>query len=132
VRPACLAADGGRAGEDRGTEPAAIPELDLARVRRWCETRVPEHARHKVRIECEVDGRDLMIVERHPPWRPEAEQWIRTPVARFRYLRSRRVWRLYWIDSNGRRREYPGLPFAPDVADLLVELDEDPTALFWG
>jgi Protein of unknown function (DUF3024) len=115
-----------------GVETTA-PELDVVRVQRWCRTRVPEHARHQVRIECEVSGRDLTVVERHPPWPPEAgPEWMRTPVARLRYVRSRRVWRLYWIDSDDRWHEYPELPFAPDVADLLAELEEDPTALFWG
>src|SRR5215218_6453258 len=28
-------------------EPMALPELDVARVQRWCAARVPEHARHK-------------------------------------------------------------------------------------
>lgn len=94
---------------------------------------MPEHARHQVRIECEVDQRDLTIVELHAPWAPEVgDQWMRTPVARLRYLRSRRVWRLYWADRNDRWRAYPELPFAPDVVDLLAEVDEDPTALFWG
>jgi hypothetical protein len=32
----------------------AIPELDIARVQRWCAARVPEHARHQVRVECQV------------------------------------------------------------------------------
>lgn len=114
-------------------ERTAIPDLDVARVRRWCSARVPEHARHRVRIECEVDQRDLTIVELHPPGAPEAgDQWMRTPVARLRYLRSRRVWRLYWADRNDRWCAYLQLPFAPDVVDLLAEVDEDPTALFWG
>jgi hypothetical protein len=32
----------------------ALPELDVAGVQRWCAARVPEHARHQVRVECEV------------------------------------------------------------------------------
>jgi hypothetical protein len=31
-----------------------LPELDIARVRRWCEQRVPEHARGQVRVECDI------------------------------------------------------------------------------
>src|SRR4051794_10798146 len=31
---------------------AGLPELDVARVQRWCAVRVPDHARHQVRVEC--------------------------------------------------------------------------------
>src|SRR5215204_1490316 len=35
-------------------EPMALPDLDIARVQRWCAARVPEHARHQVRVECQI------------------------------------------------------------------------------
>ena len=36
-----------------------LPELDVTRVQRWCAARVPEHARHQVRVECEI-GRSAL------------------------------------------------------------------------
>ena len=57
----------------------ALPELDVARVQRWCAARVPEHARHQVRVECEIAPRHLTIVE------PVAlNHTMRLCVARFR------------------------------------------------
>jgi hypothetical protein len=50
----------------------ALPELDIARVQRWCAARVPEHARHQVRVECQVAPRHLTIVERRAPWREDS------------------------------------------------------------
>jgi hypothetical protein len=41
-----------------------LPDLDVARVKRWCAARVPEHARHQVRVECETTPRHLTILER--------------------------------------------------------------------
>ena len=52
-------------------DPMALPELDVARVQRWCAARVPEHARHQVRVECQVAPRHLTIVERRAPWRED-------------------------------------------------------------
>ena len=64
----------------------ALPELDVARVQRWCAARVPEHARHQVRIECEVAPRHLTIVERRAPWREDfGPEWTAFPIARLRY-----------------------------------------------
>jgi hypothetical protein len=42
----------------------SLPELDVARVQRWCATRVPEPARHQVRVECQVAPRHLTIIDR--------------------------------------------------------------------
>lgn len=48
------------------------PDLDLARVRRFCETKIPEHARHQVRLETTVRGNSVTVVERRAPWREVA------------------------------------------------------------
>ncbi|HLM05147.1 MAG TPA: DUF3024 domain-containing protein [Blastococcus sp.] len=109
------------------------PEPDLARIRRWCADRVPAAAQNRVRIECEVSGRDVTIVERHAPYGPHpGSEWTTSPSARLRYLKSRGVWRLYWPGSDERWHEYIDLPFARTVDELLDEIDRDPTALFWG
>ena len=59
---------------------AGLPELDMARVRRWCQQRVPDHARSQVTVECDVTPRHLTIVECRPPWRADTGgQWTRLP-----------------------------------------------------
>lgn len=44
-----------------------LPELDIARVRRWFEQRVPARARDQVRVERDIGSRHLAIVECRPP-----------------------------------------------------------------
>ncbi len=39
---------------------------------------------------------------------------------------------LYARDRNDRRLHYPYLDPALSVKPLLVELDDDPTCIFWG
>jgi hypothetical protein len=46
-----------------------LPELDVARVQRWCADQVPEHARGEISIECDLTPRHLTICECRPPWR---------------------------------------------------------------
>lgn len=109
------------------------PEADVARVQRWCEAQVPREMRDKVRVACEVSGRDLTIVEARPPWGSGAgPEWTSNEVALLRYLKSRGVWRPYWPGSDEHWHAYPDLPFAETVVELLDEIDRDPTALFWG
>lgn len=90
----------------------ALPELDVARVQRWCAARVPEHARHQVRVECEVAPRHLTIVERRAPWREDfGPEWTAFPIARLRYTAADKSWTLYWRDRNLRFHLYE--PMAP-------------------
>jgi hypothetical protein len=72
-----------------------LPELDVARVQRWCAARVPEHARHQVRVECELAPRHLTIIERRAPWREDpGPEWTSFPIARLRYTAADKSWTL--------------------------------------
>jgi len=110
-----------------------LPELDVARVQRWCAARVPEHARHQVRVECELAPRHLTIIERRAPWREDVgPEWTSFPIARLRYAAAGKSWTLYWRDRNLRFHIYDLLSPSRRVEDLLAEIDRDPTCIFWG
>ena len=111
----------------------AVPELDVARVQRWCAARVPEHARHQVHVECEIAPRHLTVIERRAPWREDfGPEWTSVPIARLRYTAGTQLWTLFWRDRNLRFHAYDSLAPSPNVEDLLAELDRDPTCIFWG
>lgn len=112
----------------------ALPETDVARIRRWADNRVPAHVRDKIWLELDVDARSVTIVECTPSWNPDltGSGPTRSPVARLRYVATRKEWELLWRDRNLNFRRYDPLPAAPHVATLLAELDADPTCLFWG
>jgi len=110
-----------------------LPDLDVARVRRWCDQRVPAHARDQVRVECDVAPRHLTILECRPPWREDFEpDWTRFPIARLRYAKTSKIWSLLWRDRNLQFHEYDRVAPSARVEDLLSEIDRDPTAIFWG
>jgi len=123
-------------GDLRGRETTGmvgLPELDVARVERWCRARVPEQVRDQVRVEVDVADRHLTIVECRPPWRGDlGTEWTRFPIARLRYTKGTRLWSLYWRDRNLRFHAYDRVPATSSVEDLLGEVDRDPTAIFWG
>lgn len=45
----------------------ALPETDLARIRRWCDARVPEHFWDELNVEADITNRHVTIVEVRPP-----------------------------------------------------------------
>ena len=111
----------------------ALPDLDVARVHRYCATRVPDHALHQVRVECEVAARHLTIVERRAPWREGlGSEWTSFPIARLRYSAASKRWTLYWRDRNLRFHLYDLAPPSLRIDDLLAEITSDPTAIFSG
>lgn len=110
-----------------------LPELDLARIHRWADARVPQHARHQVRVEVETSDRAVTIVERRVPWQADfGPDWSRFPIARLRYTKSRGEWTLYWRDRNLKFHRYDFSEPTKDVSELLAEIDRDPTGIFWG
>jgi hypothetical protein len=112
---------------------AGLPELDVARARRWCEQRVPAHVRDQIKVECDVTPRHLTIVECRPPWREDmSAEWTRFPIARLYYTKATRQWCLYWRDRHLRFHVYDRITPSPRIDDLLQEIDRDPTAIFWG
>jgi Protein of unknown function (DUF3024) len=110
-----------------------LPETDVARVQRWCWNKVPEHVRDEVRVEVDIAGRHLTIVECRPPWRSDrGTEWSRFPIARLRYTKATGVWSLYWRDGNLRFHAYDLLSPTASIEELLAEVDRDPKAILWG
>lgn len=111
----------------------AIPETEVARVRRWCRRRLAVQQHDQLRVEFEQPGNALTILECCPAWRPDlGPGWSRHGVARLLYNASSGAWSLFWRDRNLRIHRYEHYPPSAHVADLLAEIDRDPTVIFWG
>jgi Protein of unknown function (DUF3024) len=109
------------------------PPIHVAAIRSYCEQRVPPHTLHQVRVEAIVDGNTVTIAERRAPWRPDfGTEWTTAPIARPRYVHKHRHWALLWRDRNQRWHRYDFVEPTADVTALLAEIDQDPTAIFWG
>ncbi|MGH3116531.1 MAG: DUF3024 domain-containing protein [Gaiellales bacterium] len=111
----------------------AVPETDLARIRRFCEEQVPPEMRDQVRVEHRVRGRTVTIVEHRPPWNLAlGPEWTDTPQARMKYDEQTKGWTLYWFDRNSRAHRYELLEPDQPIERLLAEYDQDPTCIFKG
>jgi Protein of unknown function (DUF3024) len=110
---------------------SGLPETDVARVQRWCRARVPVQLRDQVGVEAEVAERHVTIIECRPPWDGRGD-WTRFPVARLRWTKYSGLWSLYWRDRNLRFHLYDRLDPSENIEALLAEVDQDPTAIFWG
>jgi hypothetical protein len=109
------------------------PELDLARIARYCAGAVPVEHQDQVRIEMRRRGNTVTIVECRPPWPAElGPEWSELPQARMKYDATTRGWTLYWFDRNSKAHLYDLIEPSQPVAAILAEVQRDPTAIFWG
>jgi hypothetical protein len=110
-----------------------LPETAVAAVRRYCDAKVPAQYRDELRVECDTRGKNVTIYECRPPWSPDfGSDWTRQPVAQLRYDSSTHLWRLYCADRNSRWHLYDMTEPTPQLGELLSEIDEDSTGIFWG
>ncbi len=113
----------------------AIPEQEREFVEQvlshFCESRVPDHAKHQVELLHRKRGDTLTLIERRPYFRDPSVH-TETPIARFRYLAKESCWALDWQDRNGRWHPYTGLERERHFLRLLQEVGSDPTRIFWG
>ena len=115
------------------TSLAHFSEIDLAKIRRFADCRVPPHARYQVRLELDVRGHAVTIVERRAPWSPTiGPEWTSNPIAQLRFNRTTHRWQLYWRDADLRWHRYEGIDPSEHVDPLLAEIEADPQARFWG
>lgn len=112
-----------------------LPEIVRRRAEQlltnFCRSRVPDHVRDQYRLEFGVRANSVTLYECRAPWRP-GQPWSRQPSAQFRFDPGQLAWTLYWADRNGRWHPYDDVPPTPDLADLLAEVNADPTGIFFG
>ena len=113
----------------------AFSELELKRIEQtvgeFCRKRRPAHLKDKLRLEYTVKGHEVVIFERRPKW-DNPKEWIESPVAKLKFIRSANKWRLYWQRADLKWHEYPGLSSSERINDLVREIDADPLACFFG
>jgi hypothetical protein len=96
----------------------------------YCVNRIPEHARHQVKMIYNIRGNSITIFEERPHWQDPTHK-IKSPIAQFRYNTNTEKWSLYYADRNLRWHNYE-FKSTRDIRILLQEVDEDPTHIFWG
>lgn len=111
--------------------PALVSQLVDVKLKRFCEERVPLHVREDIRLFHTVRGNSVTIVESRPTFSNRAE-WSEMKVAQLRYCPDTREWTLYCADRNSRWHPYYDIDSSTNLDDLLLEVDEDPTGIFWG
>ncbi|MGH2797419.1 MAG: DUF3024 domain-containing protein [Thermoleophilaceae bacterium] len=113
--------------------PDDVRDDAIALVATYCATKIPSEHDDKIRLEYKVRGRAITIYECRPPWREDfGPDWTAKRICTMNWSPATGSWTLYARDRNDRRLDYPFIDPAPTVEPLLVEVETDPTCIFWG
>lgn len=97
----------------------------------FCDRRVPIHVRDKVQLKYSFRANTVSLYEERPVWNDPTRK-TEGMVAQFRFDVQSRMWTLYFRDRNSHWHEYERIPPSRSFDDLLKEVDQDPTGIFWG
>ena len=108
-----------------------ISTIDLRKFQEYAARVVPPEFQDQIRIEVDVRGKTVTIMECRPPWREDfGPEWTRQGVARMKFDTSTTKWTLYWSDRNGRWHIFD-LISPGSIGKLLREIEDDQTNIFW-
>lgn len=113
----------------------ALSEIQRAditkRLNAFCGARAPAEVRDKLRLGFRIKGADVVLFEQRPGFQ-RPDEWHEEVVAKFRYVGTQKLWRLYCQHRDMRWHSYEALPAAGSFSKLLEEVAADPTGIFWG
>jgi hypothetical protein len=97
----------------------------------WAKRRPSLHLRGKVREGQRIKGYEIELFLVRPHFR-DPTHWIETPIAKTRYVKSRKVWRVFWQRADLKWHRYAPRPEVKSLTAFLKLVDEDAHCCFWG
>ncbi|MEN4903162.1 DUF3024 domain-containing protein [Luteimonas sp. TWI1416] len=114
-----------------------MSEFEIHRVERLLaglveRKRPPPHLRPQLDLAWRREGHRFEVFEVRARWQGAPGETIENPVARTTWVKSRRLWRLYWMRADGKWHRYDPLPEARTLEAVLEEIEADRFGCFWG
>jgi hypothetical protein len=93
--------------------------------------RPPAEIRDKLDIGYTFRSNSLMIFEIRPKW---DNHFVKTnsPIAKARYIKSKDLWKIYWMRGNGNWEPYEPQPECSTLNSFFRILQKDQHGCFWG
>lgn len=95
------------------------------------DMRPEESIRHEIDIGFKFENNILEIFEIRPFWN-DKNKIAYNSVARSKLIKSRSVWKIYWMRADLKWHLYQPLPEVKTIQEFLDEVREDPYGCFFG
>lgn len=104
----------------------------LADVGRFIEHLRPKpEIRHELDFRADIRGSEIVLSEVRPQW-DDREKIMVSEFAKIKWVKSRGVWRLYWMRASGRWESYDPSPSFRTLRAAFDVVAEDKHGCFFG
>ncbi|WP_301359922.1 DUF3024 domain-containing protein [Stutzerimonas nitrititolerans] len=93
--------------------------------------RPPPHIRPELDLGFRIHGQSVEIFEIRPMWQAPDEK-MEHPVAKATYVKTQRVWKVYWQRADLKWHGYPPAPQVKSLEEFLALVDKDEHYCFFG
>ena len=101
-------------------------------VRAYVEKRQPPvHLRSQVDISFRIDNQSIEIFEIRPRYN-DPQSVVEIPIAKTTWVKSRKVWRVFWQRADMKWHSYPSLPEVKSLQEFIDAVEADEYACFYG
>ncbi|HKJ04222.1 MAG TPA: DUF3024 domain-containing protein [Geopsychrobacteraceae bacterium] len=97
----------------------------------YCRSRVPSWLEEELRLNFTIDDESATVYQERRRCQGACE-WLRVPLAQFRYSEILNQWTLHHYDENQQWRFYLNISPNLDIGKLIKAVDDDPLGYFWG
>ena len=111
-------------------QPFTRKQAEL-KVGAYCENKIPMQLQNKIRIYFKIRGNNITIFESRPFYDNPSE-WTHMKIAQLRYDNNANEWSLYCADRNEKWHSHIDSEPTKNIEELLKDIEEDPTGIFWG
>ena len=113
------------------TENKTIDFIE-AQIKQFIEAkRPPIEVRDELNIGYSYINNTLEIFEIRPRWN-NPDEIMHSPLAKAMFIKSQKLWKLYWMRASGKWVAYEPEPEIKSVEQLLKVIEVDQYGCFWG
>jgi hypothetical protein len=118
------------------SEFMAMSEFEIKRIEKlvgqYIETRRPPmEVRDQVDLSFRVEKQSVIIFEIREVWN-DRERKVEIPIAKATYVKSKRIWKLYWQRADQKWHGYEPTPETESIEEFLSVIEKDEWCCFWG
>ena len=115
----------------------AFSEIETARVKKAIdafmqERRPPVHIRPKLDFGTRIKGQSVELFEIRPKWLGKPGETMESPVAKTTFVRTRGVWRVFWMRRDLKWHGYEPMPEVRSIDAFFKLVSEDAYCCFFG
>ena len=93
--------------------------------------RPPERIRSEIDLSYRIEQQSVILYTIRPHFQLK-DKWIESAFAKATWVKSRQLWKVFWMSGNLKWLAYEPKLTTPSFDDFLHEVDEDPRSCFWG